>query len=113
MKKFFVLVFLVVLCSCSSDDSPLCDDVTNQAWFVNLTDELDQNCSVEKSIFKGRYNNEIVYYELITDPRVNFQAILEFYDCEGNLVAELTAEESNQYLNERRSSDEKIYTCSE
>ena len=113
MKKILFLITGILLLSCSDDDLQDCPDISNQAWYNDLKSELDENCSFEVSIFKGSYSGEIVYYQLITDPRVNFQAMLKFYNCEGNLVAELTAEESNEYLNDTGRNNEKIYTCSE
>jgi len=114
MKKFFFLLTSVLLLSCSDDDDlKQCSDVSGQDWYNDLKAELDADCSTQISIFKGNYGGETVYYQLITDPTVNFQAMLEFYNCEGDLVAELSAEESNNYLNESGRMDEKIYTCSE
>ena len=113
MKKILIFITCNLLFSCSDDDLKECADVSGQDWYIDLKAELDEDCSIQISIFKGNYREETVYYQLITDPRVNFQAMLQFYSCEGDLVAELSANESNNYLNEPGRMDEKIYTCSE
>ncbi len=75
--------------------------------------ELDENCSIETSVFQGQYEGQVVFYPLITDPKVNYQAMLDLYNCEGELIAQLSAEESNQYLDARSGLDTRIYTCTE
>ncbi|QYA25976.1 hypothetical protein G3I01_10775 [Gramella sp. MT6] len=113
MKKILCLITCLSFFSCSDDDFQGCTNAESKTWFNEFKAEIDEDCSIEVSIFKGNYNGETVYYQLITDPRVNFQAMLEFYNCDGEVVANLTAEESNEYLNDQADKDEKIYTCSE
>ncbi|MDT0644290.1 hypothetical protein RM553_15740 [Zunongwangia sp. F363] len=113
MKMFFFLTLCMLFFSCSDDDLQVCPNGLNETWFNDFKSELDDNCFSETSIFQGIYNGETVYYQLITDPLVNFQAFLKFYNCEGNLVADLSAEGSNNYLDGPGRDDDKIYTCSE
>lgn len=113
MKRLFLLTAFLSLCSCSNDDSPDCSSVSNQVWFQGLKDDLDADCSIKTSIFQVVYNGQIVYYVLITDPRVNFSPRLDMLDCRGNIIVELTNDQSIEYLNGDGRDDEVIYTCSE
>ena len=111
MKKISLLIFsLFILTACSKDEDA-CSGIANEVWFEQWKANLDAECDIEVSIFKGIYEDEIVYYELITDPAVNFQAMFVFYNCSGEMVAELNMEESNDYLNAQHASNEKLYTC--
>ena len=85
----------MVLASCSDDDDTNFTGGLNETWFTNYKAELNSNCGTEVSIFRGDYQIQTVYYELITDGRVNFQTMITFYNCNGNVVAELTVKESN------------------
>lgn len=112
MRKFLLILSLSALVACSDDDLQSCN-ISDKAWFDQFKNELDDNCSIETSIFEGSYEGQVVYYTLVTDPKVNFQAMLDLYDCDGNFIADLSAEESNSYLDSRRGSDKLIFTCSE
>ncbi len=114
MKKIVFFAFsLLLLTSCSNDDNADCPGGLNETWFANYKSELNSNCNIEVSIFKGSYEGETVYYDLITDGAVNFQAMITFYNCNGDIVAELTSEESTSYLNNEGQDDSKIFTCTE
>lgn len=112
MKKLLILVTVVSILSCTDDDLQTCSNIENKTWFNELKAELNENCNFQVSIFEGSYNGETVYYQLITDPVVNFQALIKFYNCDGEIVADLTPEESNDYLDGPGRNDEKIFTCS-
>ncbi|MCL6220012.1 hypothetical protein [Zunongwangia pacifica] len=112
IRKLPILIVAMLLFSCSDDDDSNCPGGINETWFTSFKSELNANCGTEVSIFRGDYEGQIVYYELITDPTVNFQAIITFYDCSGNVVAELTAKESNAYLENEGRDDIKVFTCS-
>ena len=112
IKKLPILALVILLFSCSDDDDTNCPGGLNETWFSNYKAELNSNCGTEVSILRGDYRGQTVYYELITDPRVNFQAMITFYNCSGNVEAELTAEESNAYLDNEGRDDRKVFTCS-
>ena len=112
IRKLPFLIVAMLLFSCSDEDDPNCPGGLNETWFTNFKAELNSNCEIEVSIFRGDYGGQTVYYELITDPRVNFQAMITFYNCNGNVEAELTAKESNAYLDNEGRDDIKVFTCS-
>ncbi|WBL21238.1 hypothetical protein [Zunongwangia sp. HRR-M8] len=113
IRKLSILALTILLFSCSDDDDTNCPGGLNETWFTNFKAELNSNCEIEVSIFRGNYKGQTVYYELITDGAVNFQAMITFYNCNGDVEAELTAEQSNEYLDNEGQDDLKLFTCSD
>ncbi|WP_417886985.1 hypothetical protein [Zunongwangia sp.] len=101
---------LFFACSSDDDNSNTCNGTIDPQFFAELKESIT-SCSCETSILKGTYNNETVYYKAITDPLCYTQTHYFFYDCKGNLIKELSNEESNEYDQENNRTNEILYTC--
>ncbi|MDX1720664.1 MAG: hypothetical protein R3353_10905 [Salegentibacter mishustinae] len=129
MKKFILLIlfFLATIISCTNNDDEVIADsqleVQNACmaaeplaldWIQDLKEEL--NCgeyACEVSILKSEYEDETVFYVLVTDPLCNSAGVRYLYNCFGEIIKEFTVEENAAFLNDLDREVETIFSCND
>ncbi len=115
MRKSLLFILLVTLVfSCTEDENKVnanseielqnactAEEPLAIDWMQDLKEEL--HCgeySCEVSIVKSEYEGETVYFILVTDPSCNASGVRNLYNCYGEIMKELTGEESSIFLND-------------
>ena len=102
-KLFFILFLFIGLACCNKKDKPFStcefsDPLEDLAWLKEFKETLT-DCDIEISIFQAIYNNDIVYYTAITDPRVNSVFGITLWNCEGDIVRIFDYDEADKFHN--------------
>lgn len=96
-----VLILLLGFSSCnaSKNDTPKCDiqnPFEEYIWLKEIKETL-KDSDVEKTIYQASYNNEAVFYLMVTDPRVRLAFGVKLWNCEGKVIREFKSGESEDY----------------
>ncbi|MDE5423883.1 hypothetical protein L3073_16845 [Ancylomarina sp. DW003] len=96
-----VLILLLGFSSCnaSKNDTPKCDiqnPFEEYTWLKEIKESL-KDSDVEKTIYQATYNKQIVFYLMVTDPRVRLAFGVTLWDSDGKIVRKFKSNESEDY----------------
>jgi len=117
MRKLFYILFIFIgLICCDKKEESLSQCETSEplkelSWLKEFKGTLT-NCQIEISIFQAIYNNEVVFYTFITDPRVISVFGVTLWDCEGDIVREFDYDEAGIF-HELVTKREVLYRCND
>jgi hypothetical protein len=132
MKLRLLILFFGVVLGCSKSNDDTSADLQTDAqsaciseapleipWMKELIATMDcGKYSCEISLMHSVYEDQTVFYTLITDPFCDYQAHLFLYDCTGTMIKEMTDQESNEYLDklyletlDGKEVQTKLYSC--
>ncbi|MDD2307548.1 MAG: hypothetical protein PHP53_22785 [Prolixibacteraceae bacterium] len=116
MKKIFILLITIfVVASCGKDENTnksvcnLTDPIEELSWLKEMKNTMT-NCSCEMSIVQANYNNQTVFYTMMTDPLCNGVQTIILYDCEGKIVKTIANSEISSYKAEETNM-KVLYRC--
>lgn len=114
MKIGAYFILFLALLSCTEEKinfSNLCGSETiseGTPWYDAWLGSLD--CTCEQSVFKGSYQNQFVFYALLTDPLCCGIFTTELLDCKGESIKTYGEDDWAVFIEEVISS-EVIYRC--
>lgn len=117
MKNFLFYAFcffLFIACTNDSDNLPCTAD---EEWLQDFKDQVSEtcceNCACVQKIFKGNYKGRTVYYQRPAGELCDAVYFLKFYNCTGDVVKEMSQQETYDYLIEGGREDEVVFSCPE
>lgn len=100
----FIFTAALLLSSCKSEQIEVknaCNSgnpMDEVIWLKNLKSSIDKSaCDV--SIVQGTYNNQTVFFTLITDPLCNSVNMPTLYNCEGDIVRTFNINDYKEFNN--------------
>ncbi|WP_320052180.1 hypothetical protein [uncultured Acetobacteroides sp.] len=116
MKKFLVLFILAFLFMGCAKNAIVTTNACNSAnpieevdWLKAMKNSLT-NCSCEMSIIQGTYNNQTVFFTMITDPLCNSVNMPTLYSCEGKVVRVFNETDYREF-NDKVTTVKVLYRC--
>lgn len=116
MKRTFILLITILFAaSCGKDKNTnksvcdLTDPIEELSWLKEMKNTMT-NCSCEMSIVQATYNNQTVFYTMMTDPLCNGVQTIILYDCEGKIVKTIANDEIPSYKAEETNM-KVLYRC--
>jgi hypothetical protein len=114
--SYFIIIFGIVIIGCDKDkNTVLSVNTDNQPEELSWIEEMKSsitNCTCQKSIFQGTYNNETVYFILMNDPLCNSVFDVVLYDSNGKVVKHYEYTDISLYCKEV-TIVKSIYNCKE
>jgi len=115
MKFLFFLPFILLL-GCDENEftnsnQSACDTNTpmETPWLLELKNSL-QNCSCQVSLIQGLYQNQKVFFTIVTDPLCNSVNIPTLYNCKGIVIKTYTSS-NHQEFNTEVTDYTVLHTC--
>jgi len=96
-----ILILLLGFSACDTHKNTManCDSkkpLEDLAWLKEIKESL-KDSDVGKTIYQATYNKQIVYYLMVTDPRVRLAFGATLWDCEGKVVREFKSGEYEEF----------------
>jgi len=115
--KVFSIVLLVIFVtsSCGKDENTgkstcdLANPIEELLWLKEIKTTMT-NCSCEMSILQATYNNQTVFYTMMTDPLCDGVQTITLLNCEGKVVENIKQDKFQAFLG-KVSNVKNLYRC--
>lgn len=115
--KRVTLVLLVIffVTGCGKEENAnkstcaLTNPIEELSWLKEMKNSLT-NCSCEMSIIQATYNNQTVFYTLMTDPLCDGVQSIVLLDCKGKILKTFANSEISGYK-DKETNMKVLYRC--
>ena len=108
-----LVIFFVVSCgkeeNTNKSTCDLTDPIEELSWLKEIKNSIT-NCSCEMSIIQATYDNQTVFYTLMTDPLCDGVQSIVLLDCKGKIVETFANSEISGYK-EKETNMKVLYRC--
>lgn len=105
------LLFLIVSCDDDSKENTS-NKLEDQQWFKDLQQPCDEDVICKIIVQKGIYNNDTVYYTILSGALCDAVYNINLHDLHGNIVKHYDYTEMNLFFDEVEYL-ETVYRCDE
>lgn len=110
-----VLLVIFVISSCGKDENTgkstcdLANPIEELLWLKEIKTTMT-NCSCEMSIIQATYNNQTVFYTMMTDALCDGVQTITLLNCEGKVVENIKQDKFQTFLG-KVSNVKNLYRC--
>jgi hypothetical protein len=108
---YYAFISAIILIGCDKDKNSIADNKQKipACNVVNPIEDLDwlkelknsfTNCTCQVSILQGKYQENTVFYYMVTDPLCNSVFQVTLWDCNGDMVKEYKPGENDIFYSE-------------
>ena len=116
MKRISMIFLVIIFISSCVKDENACkttcefsDPIEELPWLKEIKNTMT-NCSFEMSIFQATYDNQTVFYTVMTDPLGNGVQTITLLDCEGKVIRSIANNDIPSF-HENAANIKALYRC--